>query len=171
MINDNHSVHTNEALVEAYIFPVALAPVERQTVDAEIRTLRLQRLRTMSDGQKLQSDLLRFKFQIEDALQQDVYLETSNFASFLELYLKILGKKQVEFAHEISLHPTKLSQLLKNKARPNLMLVYRLEKHSGGLISALLWWKLVAQKTEADILNDTRNRAIAAQKVLFQVTF
>jgi hypothetical protein len=133
--------------------------------------LRLQRLSAMSDNEKLQSNLSRLKFQIEDYLQQDTYSDDHSFSAFLKQYLKILSKKQVAFAAEISLHPTKLNQILKHRVMPNLALVYRLEKHSGGLISALLWWKLVAKKMEADIINDNESRLSEARKVRFQVSF
>ena len=49
--------------------------------------------------------------------------------------------------------------------------MYRLEKHSGGLNSALLWWKLYTKKMEADIMNDTTRRLFEAEKVLFHLAF
>jgi plasmid maintenance system antidote protein VapI len=171
MIKEKKSIYTPQELAEAHVFAHNLSPIERTEVDAEMKILRLQRLAKMSSNQKLQSDLLRLKFLMEDAIQQDVYAENQNFSSFLQAYLKILDKKQVDFAAEISLHPTKLNQILNNKTTPNIPLVFRLEKHSGGIISALLWWKIFTKKMEADIKNDTTRRLHEAEKVHFKLAF
>lgn len=171
MNKGKNMIYTEQDLAEAHVFAHNLSPVEKQEADSEMKTLRLQRLTAMSDNQKLQSDLLRLKFLMEDAIQQEVYSEKHNFSAFLQAYLKILDKKQVDFAAEISLHPTKLNQIINNKTTPNIPLFYRLEKHSGGLISALLWWKLFTKKIEADIKNDTTRRLFEGEKVHFQVAF
>lgn len=171
MNNGKKSIYSEQELAEAHVFANDLSPVEKQEADKEMKILRLQRLATMADNQKLQSDLLRLKFLMEDAILQEAYSEKHSFSAFLQAYLKILDKKQVDFATEISLHPTKLNQIINNKATPNIPLVYRLEKHSGGLISALLWWKLCSKKMEADIKNDTTKRLFEAEKVHFQLVF
>jgi plasmid maintenance system antidote protein VapI len=171
MNKEKNTIYTEQELAEAHVFAHDLTPVEKQEADSEMKILRLQRLTTMSDNQKLQSDLLRLKFLMEDAIQQEAYSEKYNFSTFLQAYLKILDKKQVDFAAEISLHPTKLNQIINNKTTPNIPLVYRLEKYSGGLISALLWWKVVTKKMEADIKNDTTRRLFEGEKVHFQVAF
>jgi plasmid maintenance system antidote protein VapI len=171
MNKEKKSIYTEQELAEAHVFAHDLSPIEKQEADSEMKILRLKRLVAMSDNQKLQSDLIRLKFLMEEAIQQEVYAEKHSFSAFLQAYLKILDKKQVDFAAEISLHPTKLNQIIHNKTTPNIPLVYRLEKHSGGLISALLWWKLVTKKMEADIKNDTTRRLFEAEKVHFQLVF
>ncbi len=171
MNNGKKSIYSEQESAEAHIFAHDLSPVEKTEADKEMKMLRLQRLVAMSDNQKLQSDLLRLKFLMEEAILQEVYSEKHSFSAFLQAYLKILDKKQIDFATEISLHPTKLNQIINNKITPNIPLVYRLEKHSGGLISALLWWKLCSKKMEADIKNDTTRRLFEAEKVHFQLVF
>ena len=171
MTNGKKSIYLEQELAEAHIFAHDLSPIEKTEADKEMKLLRLQRLVAMPDNQKLQIDLLRLKFLMEDAILQEVYSEKHSFSAFLQAYLKILDKKQVDFATEISLHPTKLNQIINNKVTPNIPLVYRLEKHSGGLITALMWWKLCSKKVEADIKNDTTRRLFEAEKVHFQVAF
>jgi plasmid maintenance system antidote protein VapI len=166
-----NSTYSDQELAEAHVFAHNLSPIEKTEADKEMKILRLQRLAAMSDNQKLQSDLLRLKFLMEDAILQEIYSEKHSFSAFLQAYLKILDKKQVDFAAEISLHPTKLNQIINNKTTPNIPLVYRLERHSGGLISALLWWQLFTKKMEADIKNDTVKRLLEAEKVHFQLAF
>jgi transcriptional regulator with XRE-family HTH domain len=172
MINkEKESLFTDKELAEAHIFPSNLSTTERQEIDAEMKTLRFQRLAAMSDSEKLQGNLLGLKFQMEDSIQLNTYSEKNNFSTYLQAYLKILNKKQVDFATEIGLHPTKLNQILNNKTMPNIPLMYRLEKHSGGFISALLWWKLLTKKMESDIVNDTKKRQFEANKVSFELAF
>jgi plasmid maintenance system antidote protein VapI len=171
MNKEKNNIYTEQELAEAHIFAHDLSPIEKTEADKEMTLLRLQRLAAMSDNQKLQSDLLRLKFLMEDAIQQEIYAEKHSFSTFLQAYLKILNKKQVDFAAEISLHPTKLNQIINNKTMPNIPLMYRLEKHSGGLISALLWWRLLTKKMEADIKNDTTRRLLEAKKVHSKLAF
>ena len=40
----------------------------------------------------------------------------------------------------------------------SLQLAYRLEIHSGELIPAILWWKLVQKEIEQEIKEDTKER-------------
>ena len=171
MNNGEKNIYTEQELAEAHIFAHNLSPIEKTEADKEMKRLRLQRLASMSDNQKLQSNLLRLKFLMEDSILQEVYSDKHSFSAFLQAYLKILDKKQIDFATEISLHPTKLNQIINNKITPNIPLVYRLEKHSGGLISALLWWKLFTKKMEADIKNDTTRRLFEAEKVHSPLAF
>jgi hypothetical protein len=90
---------------------------------------------------------------------------TYTFQSALKEYLRICNKKQVKLAQELELHPSKLNVYLSGKEHPNLAVLYRLEKHSGGLIPALLWWRVAARKIEQQIQNDVENRQREGAKV------
>ena len=125
MNKEKTKIYTEQELAEAHVFAHDLSPVEKQEADKEMKMLRLQRLAKMSDNQKLQSDLLRLKFLMEDSIQQETYSEKHSFSAFLQAYLKILDKKQVDFAAEISLHPTKLNQIINNKTTPKLSLYFK----------------------------------------------
>ena len=130
---------TPQEIAEAHIPPHGFSPEEVLAAEAEMKKFRMALLREMTAEQRTYSDLIRLKLQMEDFLQHGEYSEVANFAAFLQQYLRALGKKQSVFADEISLHPTKLNQILLGKAEPNLPLAYRLESHSGGLIPAILW--------------------------------
>jgi len=162
---------TKQEMVEAYIPPHGLSPEEKASADEELRLLRMQRLREMSDQQRLYADLLRLKFQIEDYLNEGKYLEAFSFGKFLQEYLKVLNKKHNVFASEIGLHTTKLSRLLNDKENPNERLTYRLEKHSGNVIPAILWWKLLLRKLEHKILLDKQTRKEEYSKVKNELHF
>lgn len=154
---------SEQEMAEAIVFPHELTPDEKVAADAEIKRLRMSRLGQMSDTQQIYAELLRLKFQVEEYLKHGKYEEQYSLGAFLRKYLAVLGRKQKEFAAEINLHPTTLNQILNDKADANASLVYRLEKHCNGLISATDWWNLHAKKIEADIQNDRESR-IAAEK-------
>jgi hypothetical protein len=161
----NDKNYTDKELAEAYIFPSELNEVEKKAADAELKKLRFEQLYRMTDTQKRAADLLRLRFQIEEYLKNGAFDKAYSFAAFLQEYIKIIGKKQIEFAFEINLHPTKLSSILTNKTDPNIALTYRLEKHSNDTIPALIWWRLWIKKIENDILNDTETKKREGNKV------
>jgi hypothetical protein len=69
--------HLSDAeLAEAYIFPSNLSEEERHAANLEMREIRLQKLREMTAQQRLHSELLRLKFQIEDYLKRDTVTNT-----------------------------------------------------------------------------------------------
>lgn len=129
------------------------------------------RLREMSDQQRLYADLLRLKFQMEDYVAEGAYSEAFSFGSFLQQYLKILNKKHKEFAAEIDLHTTKLSRLLNGWEDPNVQVAYRLEKHSGGIIPAILWWKLLVKKLVHSIRADSETKRQEEARVTNELSF
>ena len=156
---------------QAFIFPHGLSAEEKAEADEEVKVFRQLRLQQMTEKERVLSDLLRLKFQMEDYIKQVDYSDDCDFHVFLQKYLKILDKKQNVFANEIGLHPTKVSQIITGKTAPNIALSYRLEVHSGGLISAVLWWRLLAKKIAFDIKQDNSAKLEEAKNVLFSFDY
>ena len=92
MKTEKNSVFTEQELAEAHVFAHNLTVEEQKEVDTDMKIRRLQRLAAMSDSQKMQSDLLRLQFLMEDYIQQETYSEKQSFSTFLQSYLKILDK-------------------------------------------------------------------------------
>lgn len=157
--------------VAAFIYPHGLSASEKAEADEDIRIFRKMKLQKMTEKDRIFSDLLRLKFQIEDYIQQGNYSEAYSFNVFLQQYLKILDKKQSVFSTEIGLHPTKVSQILTGKIAPNLALSYRLEIHSGGLLTAVLWWHLIAKKIAYDIEQNKVQKLAEAKNVHFSFEY
>jgi plasmid maintenance system antidote protein VapI len=156
---------------ESLVFPHGLSVAEKAAADAELKQMRMLRLGQMSDTQRMYAELLRLKYQIENYLKYGKYEDQYSFGAFLRKYLAVLGRKQNVFAQEIDLHTSKLNQLLNDKVDVNIALVYRLEKHSGGIIPATDWWNLHAKKIEARILNDHGARLVEEEKVKYGLDF
>jgi hypothetical protein len=157
--------YTLEELADAHIIPAKLTPEERAEVDAEMHVFRMRILAEMTDQDHLKSNLCQLRGLVWRDLRQTDQPPTYTFESVLKEYLRICKKKQVTLAKEIQLHPSKLNVYLSGKEHPNLAVLYRLEKHSGGLIPALLWWQVAARKIEQQIQNDTENRQREGAKV------
>lgn len=161
----------DETLAEAFVLPHGLTEVEKAAADLELKRLRLLRLGQMTEQQQLYAELLRLKYLIMDYLQYGHYEISFGLGAFLKKYLIIIGRTQKAFASEISLHPTKLNQILKDKADISVALAYRLEKHSGGIIPATMWWNLHARKIEALISQDHITQTQEAKKVKHPLAF
>ncbi len=170
MAKQNNNLNEQE-MAEAYIYPHGLTAAEKTTADAELKTLRLQRLKQMSAEEKMYGNLLGLKYQMEDYLKRGAFSEKCSFGAFLKSYLQVLNKNPKEFAAEISLPLTTLNYLMEDKKDPSPELVFRLERHSGRVIPALLWWKLAARKVENNIQKDTLTRKKEAAKVKNELQF
>lgn len=162
---------TDQEIVEGYVFPADLDELEKETIEAEFRALRLKALKESTEEQRLLSALMRMKLLIQDYLGRSDFEKEFSFAHQLELYIKLIGRSQKDFAAEIDLHPTKLSRLLNGRDNPNNELVYRLEKHCGNVIPAIYWWKLYAKQLEDAIKTDELLRSIEWGKVKNNLKF
>ncbi len=164
--------HGPEELVQAFVFPHGLTPAEKEAADKEIREIRLKMLNEMKPEQRLQSKLLGLRHRMEDVVKLNGKSKFQyNFPTALEEYQQFSEEKPAAFAAEIALTTRELNQLVKGKKAPDIALLYRLEKHSGGTIPALLWWKLIAQKWEHDIRTDHEAREREAAKVKNGLSF
>ena len=162
---------SDEEIVERYVIPEGLSEQEREEIEAEFRKLRLKSLRERTEKQRLLSELMRMKLLIKDYLERSEFEEEFSFSNQLEQYIRILGRSNKDVAHELGLHPTKLSRLLNNREAPNVELTYRLEKHCGNIIPAIYWWKLYSRKLEEEIKKDDKKREIESRKVTNNLKF
>ncbi|TZF81292.1 hypothetical protein FW774_18640 [Pedobacter sp. BS3] len=97
---------------------------------------------------------MRLKFRIEDYIRTDGYDPAYTFGYFLEQYLQLTQRKKKEFAHDIQIHETLLSQILNDRREPTESIFIRLELHSGNTISAINWLKLAEKKKKHQIKTD-----------------
>jgi DNA repair ATPase RecN len=62
--------YTPEELVDAYMVPEILPDEELQRANQTLKEIRLQKIANQTEEQRLLSDLLRFKFQVEDIVKK-----------------------------------------------------------------------------------------------------
>ena len=157
--------YTDEEIADSMLIPADLTEEELAQSNEEIRTFRMEKLRNMSDDDRIISDVMRLRFQMEDYVKQKDFAFDKTFGQFLAEYIRIVKKTRKEIAKDLSIHYTKLSRIINDKEEPNIELSYRLEKHSGNLIRAIIWWKLIIKKQEFIIAQDEETRKIEQNKV------
>ena len=133
-----------------------------QEISEEARTefvrLRMELREKMTPEQKLWSELLSIKYSIEFALKTKEIPPDKTFIKFLKHYLEVTQKNQKELAEDINIHPSRINRILKGKEKIGKSIAYRLEAHSGELIPAIYWWKLMQKEVEEEIRTNTVER-------------
>lgn len=126
---------------------------------------RKQRLAEMTESEQVLSGLLRIKYQIQGYVASEGFDENRKFARFLEDYLIVTHKKQKELAEDLDIHPARLNRILKAKEKIGKSMAFRLEKHSGNLIPAILWWRLAQKEVDHEIQTDEIEKKKEGEKV------
>ena len=157
--------YTDEEIVEGFVFNESLSASEQKEVDEEFRKIRLERLKSMTDQERLVSNLWRLKYQIKMYLESGDYKEEYSFANQLRRYIEVTQRNNKEIAEDLGIHPTKLSRILHGRENPNVELMYRLEKHSSEEIPAYYWWRLYSRELENTIRTDLSKKVSEASKV------
>ena len=157
--------YTDEEIAESAMIPADLSEEELKQSNEEIRAYRMKKLNEMTDEDRILSDVMRLRFEIERYIAGSAFSFDKTFGRFLAEYQRAIRKSQNELSDDLSVHYTKLSRILNDKEEPNVELVYRLEKHSANLIKAELWWKLMIKKHEFIILKDDETRKVEYEKV------
>jgi plasmid maintenance system antidote protein VapI len=157
--------YTDEEIADAMLIPADLTTEEREAADAAIKAFRFELLRNRTEEQRILSDLMRFRFQLERYIKEDSYTVEKSFGQQLEEYARILKKTKKQLSEDVAVHYTRLSRIINNKEKPNTELVYRLEEHSGSLVPALVWWRLIVKKEEYQIRMDVATKREEAAKV------
>ncbi len=145
---------SDKELAESIVFPTKQTKKQRETDTQAIQKLREKALEKRSDEANLMFQLLQLKFRIEDYIQKPDYEKQLSFGYFLRAYVDLVSNKQKEFAEEIDIKPTELSQLLNGHRKPPYGFVIRLEIHSNNAISAMYWNRLIEKENEFELMND-----------------
>jgi len=157
--------YTDQEIAESMLIPADLTPEEEKELHAEMREFRFKLLRERTEEQRIYSDLARLRILMDRYLKEENYSEEKSFGQYLEEYARILKKTKKSLAEDLGIHSTRLSRIINNKEEPNIELTYRLEKHSGKLVPALVLWKLIVKKQEFFIHQNQELRKTEAAKV------
>lgn len=157
--------YSDEEIADSMLIPKDLSEEEQSAANEEMRAFRFKLLKERTESQRIFSDLLRFKYLMEDYIKQGNYSADYSFGKHLEEYIRILNRTKKRVSEDLDVHYTTLSRLLNDREDPNIELMYRLEKHSGKIVPALYWWKLVLKKQEDDIKKDKSTRKKEGSRV------
>lgn len=133
----------------------ALTAQEREDALLAFAVDRRQQKAKLSPELRLKTRLLRLRIQIENYLQgQEINSPVYRFGSFLEAYMESLDLNRTDFAKQISVSPSELSQLLHHHRDPNDKICMRLEHHSNRNFPAYLWYDIVARQNAWKLQQD-----------------
>lgn len=157
--------YTDKEIADSMVIPADLTIGESDKLANEMKTIRLQKLRESSERDLILADVMRLRFQIENYLKNETFSFEKTFGKFLSEYMRIVKKSRKNIAEDLAVHYTKFSRLINDKEEPNIELSYRLEKHSGELIKAELWYKLMTKKYEFIISQENEIKLLEKNKV------
>jgi plasmid maintenance system antidote protein VapI len=150
--------YSRKELADAFVLTQKLTKKQQAEAAKQLAAAREKRQKEFSEADRLLANLLQFKFQLEDYLKNESFNTEKTFGHFLKEYLHLIHKKRNEFAAEIDIHETLLSQLINNHRDPGDNIMIRLELHSNNSIPAASWYRLVEKKKEYFIQNDKELR-------------
>ena len=145
---------SKNGIKDANILPSELTQQQQSEADKEFSIFRLDRLKRMTEEERIYSRILQIKYMMEDYFKSNTYDSKYSFSRFLREYIHSINRKDNEFSKEISLHVTQLSRILNDKEEPNKKLLVRLEIHSNNWIPALYWYRVLEKQKESEIIND-----------------
>ena len=157
--------YTDEEIASSMLIPEDLSEEEQKKANEELRAFRFKLLSERTEEQRVYSDLLRMRYQLERYIKESTFMEEKSFGKQLEEYARILKRAKKDLSEDLSIHYTRFSRIINDREEPNIELTYRLEQHSGGLIPALLWWKLIIKKQEYFLQRDEKSREEEVAKV------
>ncbi|MGP8216515.1 MAG: hypothetical protein ACLQQ4_13185 [Bacteroidia bacterium] len=152
-------------LADSLVFRQKLKEKDKRAAAAKLKQVKEKALHNMTAQEKLQLCLLQLKFKMEDYFRHADYSPTNSFGHYLQEYVKVLNRKNKDFASEIGLEETELSQLINGHRNPNEKILYRLEIHSHGIIPAIIWYRLLEKKNEHEIISDKAGRKNESSQV------
>ena len=143
--------YSDDEIVESFVLPVKLTEKQKKVAASQLKQARQKVQAEMTDKQRLVSRILQFKFQVEDYLNSKSFNPKLTFGYFLKAYVDLQEKKRKNFAQEIDIDETELSQLINRHRTPNDSIIIRLEIHSNNSIPAVTWYKLLEKEKEHQI--------------------
>jgi plasmid maintenance system antidote protein VapI len=146
--------YSTKDIADAFILTQKLTKKQQDEAAQQLAEAREKSQQELSEDDRLLINLLQFKFQLEDYLKNEDFNIEKTFGHFLKEYLQLIHRKRNEFAAEIDIHETLLSQLINNRRDPSESIMVRLELHSNNSIPATSWYRLVEKQKEHSIQNN-----------------
>jgi plasmid maintenance system antidote protein VapI len=147
--------HTPEEIAAALVFPMSADARERDEMIAAFKEIRKKQIGKQSDESKLIAKLLQLKFLMEDYLKENDAPKEFYFGYFLKEYITRLEKKYKQFANEISVDATELSQIINRHRKPTDKIIYRLELHSNRNFPAVMWFRILEKEREYELMHNS----------------
>lgn len=166
------SKFTDQELTDAYVFPSdEILTAQDKNQEDDFWANRRKQFENRNEKEEMYARLLQLKFQLEDYVISNQYQKAFNFGYFLNEYVNRQDKKDKQFAIEVDVTPAVLSQYINNHRKPKDEFVIRLELHSGGMIPAISWFKVLQKDKEHDIITNQQLRQQESKHVKNRLEF
>jgi len=149
-----------------------LSSKERKQNADEMQKARAERFINRSSHEIKMAKLMQLKFQMEDYLDAPNNDSRFSFIYFLKKYVEIIYKKQKDFAHDLSVEPLLLSQLLNRHREPQEKFMLRLMVHSDRTFKTVckfdqeIWYKIYYQEKLEQIISTQKNWRNSVEKLV-----
>jgi hypothetical protein len=84
--------YSDEEIADAMLIPADLTPEEEVQANKELKAFRFKLLAEMTEEQRIYADLLRFRYQLENYIEQETYSSFQSFGVQLAEYARILKR-------------------------------------------------------------------------------
>lgn len=143
-----------EELAGSFVFPAENSDRIEINSTKRLQEILAERRASLTPAEKQKAKLMQLRFQIEDYLKENPFNGKKTFGYFLKSYITILDKKSNEFADEIDIKPTELSQYINDHRTPPQPVMIRLELHSQNIIPAVHWYRLAESRKLHELMSD-----------------
>ncbi len=144
-------------VTEDFVTPPLSAQQRKEALES-VAEYRQKSKMNVSLQERQKSQLLQLRYLMEDYIKTLPYDTRYYFGYFLQEYISRLGRKNKEFAEEIGIEPTELSQLINRHRYPNDKIIVRLELHSNKNFPAIMWFRLLEKEKSFELLNNIELR-------------
>lgn len=159
--------YTKEEIADFAIIPNVLEDKDVEPAHKEFIKLRMALRKNRTSQEKLLGKLLGIKYQIKSYIESQNFNPNMTFGVYLRQYSEIVKRTPKELANDININLAQLNRILTGKEQITKKLAYRLEQHSGTIIPAIYWWKLMQKEVEQEILMEKTAREIEKKQVTF----
>lgn len=147
-----------------------LSSKEREEGYSALREFRKVRESKVAPEVKIKTDLRQLRYLMEDYIESDKFNKQMGFGYFLQEYIERISKKNSEFANEINVNPTEISQFIHKHREPSSKFFMLLEIHSNKIFPAIMWYKIFSKEKAFELL-DNAFKVDAEKQVKKKLTF
>lgn len=161
---NTHKDYTLKDLAESYVFPDVVNGQERDDLLNAFREFRKQKSDAQSAESKSKTRLLQLKFLMEDYLVSPRFEERYDFGFFLHQYINCLEMNYTDFAKDIDVGASTISQIIGKHRKPTDRIILRLHIHSNKNFPVSLWYRLLEKEKINELEN---NKSILEEESKF----
>ena len=159
MFNRKFNGKVTQAELDGDVFiGVELTPAEKKEASRILAEAREKSKKEMTEEVRVSLIQFGMRGRIDDYLATEKYDPAKSFGCFLKEYVDKIGTKRKDFAEQIGIDESLLSQLINGHRLPPDYITIRLEIHSGNRIPAGHWYKLITMEKEHYIKTDKEIR-------------